>query len=240
MNKKAISILILALAGIIMILHIPLTTRQGINYEVRSIKIPLYLKVLDFYDRDFNYRQLARRIIQGRRSDTDKIMALFEWTTRNIALQPKELPVVDDHVWHIIVRGYGTGDQFSDVFATLCNYAGYKAMFLRLGNPAGNSKISVALLKLKGKWRIFDPRTGCYFVNKAREFATREDILKGEWQVRLLPGPKKADIPDYGAYFTQLSQADLEETQRFSRPNLQSPFNRLAYALKKIFTGKRK
>ena len=126
MKSKKIKpiVIVLLLVSLVFLLNVQVTTRQGINYKVTSIKIPLYLKLLDFFDRHYNYISLVSRITHGCINKETKILALFNWCYANIKDQPETLPVVDDHVWHIIIRGYGAGEQSSDVFTTLCNYAG--------------------------------------------------------------------------------------------------------------------
>ena len=44
-----------------------------------------------------------------------KTLKIFIWTHKNIRKAPEGLPVIDDHVWHTIIRGYGINDQSSDV-----------------------------------------------------------------------------------------------------------------------------
>ena len=70
-------------------------------------------------------------------------MEIFIWTCENIRKQPDGLPVIDDHVWHIIIRGYGEPDQSSDVFTTLCNYAGIRA-FYALASYAGSKNLTTS------------------------------------------------------------------------------------------------
>ena len=80
-----ISFLIICLsAGLLLILNIPVTSQQGVNYVVRTIKMPLYIKIIEFLDRDYHYKELAEEICQGCGSDKDKVLALFEWTHQNI------------------------------------------------------------------------------------------------------------------------------------------------------------
>jgi hypothetical protein len=58
MNKVYLKLLSIAIAFIlsICILNISVTTRQGVNYQVREIKFPLYLKILDFVDRHYKQK----------------------------------------------------------------------------------------------------------------------------------------------------------------------------------------
>lgn len=171
-------IVIVAVLGI---LNIKVTTRQGIDYDVRTISIPLYLKVIDFVDRHYNYGQLVRRIIGGTQEEEKKVMRIFSWTYSNIKKQPGELPVIDDHVWHIIVRGYGVADQFQDVFTTLCNFAGVEAFFMPVQERGGTKKVPLSFVKVNGKWRVFDVYRGSYFKNRAGALADIEELRAGQW-----------------------------------------------------------
>ncbi|PIQ89649.1 MAG: hypothetical protein COV72_02205 [Candidatus Omnitrophica bacterium CG11_big_fil_rev_8_21_14_0_20_42_13] len=219
-------------SGLFLVLNIKVTTRQGIDYKVSVIEIPLYLKILNFYDRHFNYKWLVERIIKDKPAEADKIMALFSWVNEHIKTQPRELPVIDDHVWHIIVRGYGEGDQPSDVFTTFCNYAGFDAFFYRLGNKDRTRRITVSLVKIKDKWYVFEPRSGAYFIAKNGRFASIEEISAGNWQVRRLK-EDSFDETDYGNYFSQIADIDSKSIHRFSRANIQSPLKRFIYGIKK-------
>ena len=113
----------------------PATTRQGIDFRQRTILQPLYLKAMDFISRDGHYRLLAREIVQGAATDEARALQIYAWTRDHIRPVPPGLPVVDDHIWHIIIRGYGTDDQVNDVFTTLCAYAGLSAFWDWLSTP---------------------------------------------------------------------------------------------------------
>ncbi|KPK41113.1 MAG: hypothetical protein AMJ78_06415 [Omnitrophica WOR_2 bacterium SM23_29] len=223
--------IILTLVAGLFILNIEVTTRQGINYKVHTLKMPLYLKILDFYDRHYNYKLLAHRITKGRTTEDEKVMAIFRWTIENISKQPRELKTVDDHVWHIIVRGYGTLDQFSDAFTTLCNYAGIDALFLRLLNKDGTSKFTFSFVRINKRWRVFDPYNGTYFVTEGGSLASIEEIANGNWIEKNIPDFKKPNRK-YSDYFDGISTIDFEEAHKTARANIQSPINRLIYGIK--------
>lgn len=230
--KKIFLISFLGLVCVIAFLNIQVTTRQGINYKVSTLKMPLYLKAIDFYDRNFNYKWLAQKITKDKNSDRDKVMAIFEWTTKNILQQPKELPVVDDHVWHIIVRGYGTGDQFSDVFTTLCNYAGFEAFFYRLANKEGSRRITFSFVRICDKWHIFEPAAGIYFLNYSGAFVPVADMAQKNWTPVCIGGALEPE-KDYTDYFREISLIDFAKIHRYSRANIQSPINRFIYGIRK-------
>ena len=228
--KRVLIILLIGIfiiTGLLVIVNIEVTTRQGINYQWHTIEIPLYLKILDFFDRHYNYRWLVNRIINNKDSDETKVLKIFHWTCENIKHQPKELPAIDDHVWHIIVRGYGARDQISDVFTTLCNYAGVDAYFGWVYTADRTKRILLSFVKIGERWCIFDPFNGSYFKNKDDKFADIEEIKSGSsWSIENLG--RKSDI-DYPAYFDNLPPI---KDAGLTRANTQSPLNRLLFELK--------
>lgn len=198
------------------------TTKQGVDGRVQAIRIPLYLKILDFYDRHFNYKWLAARIIQDTHGDYEKAMKLFLWTHANIRKAPEGYPIIDDHVWHIIVRGYGVADQSSDVFSTLCNYAGLDAFFMLVGPR----RFPLSFVKLQNKWCIFDPCHGTYFEDSKGDIADIDTLRGASWRAKYLN--EKPDL-DYAELFRSLPSIDR---MGLTRANVQSPINRLLFEIK--------
>ncbi len=227
---KRIILIISISIGILYILNIKVTTQQGINYEVQTIEIPLYLKLLDFFDRHYNYKWTIDRIIGNSRIDKEKVLKIFEWTYKNIKKSPEGYPIMDDHVWHIIVRGYGVADQSSDVFTTLCNYAGVDAYFSMVYSEDRSSRIPLSFVKIGEVWTIFDPYRGVYFKNRRGELASIEQIVNGDWLTENVDKFQKSDI-DYTFYFKNL--LPIQEIG-LQRANVQSPINRLRYEIKKL------
>ncbi len=230
---------ILFILASVFILNIEVTTRQGVDNTVSTLKIPLYLKILDFYDRHFNYKWLAYKITVGKTTEEDKVIAIFNWTIENIHHQPPELKTVDDHVWHIIVRGYGEHDQFSDVFTTLCNYAGIDAFFMRFFNENRTSQIPFAVVKMKEKWYLFDPYNGASFVTKNGSLASVEDIAKQDWSVKIAREDFNKTKVRYADYFSEILSIDFERSHKWSRANIQSPINRFFYGIFKRYLTNR-
>ena len=89
------------------LLNMKVTTGQGINYKVSRMELPLYLKLLNFYDRHFSYKWLTKRITGHLETKEEKIFRLFQWTHETIRPQPESLPIMDDHVWNVSHCGSG-------------------------------------------------------------------------------------------------------------------------------------
>lgn len=218
-------IVLLAFAGLGLILSLPVTTRQGINYTVTTQRIPLSLKLLAFLHRHEEYRHLARALT-GRLPDRDaKIMALFDWTREHIRPYPKGYPIVDDHVWNTIVRGYGTPDQVADVFATLCVTAGIPAHFEFITIPGTNRSIGIAFARLSGGgFGIFDPAHGVAVRHPDGRLATVEEVRADPSIVeRAAPGLEWSGAP-YVRYFERLPGVSRK---RFSKTTEQVPLLRV-------------
>ncbi|MDD4910402.1 MAG: hypothetical protein PHR44_07000 [Candidatus Omnitrophica bacterium] len=228
MRKYKSKLIILTAFSIILIclfifLNIKVGSKQGINGEVKLIKVPLYLKILDFYDRHYNYKWLADRVAGDAYSDKEKALRLFEWTYNNILKVPEGLPVIDDHVWHIIVRGYGASDQASDVFTTLCNYLNLDAFFMGVGPR----RIALSFVKLDNKWRVFDPYRGVYFKDGNGNIADIDTLKSLDCNIVYL---KELPGLDYSELFRNFP---YPESVGFTRANIQSPMNRLKYQIQK-------
>lgn len=221
-------VIIFMVTIVILVLNINATTQKGINYQWRSIKLPLYLKILDFFDRHYNYRQLVKSIIADAKTDEERVMKIFEWTYKNLKKSPDGFPVVDDHVWYIIVRGYGESDQLCDVFTTLCNYADIEAFYLLVSTADRKKRIPLGFVKLSRKWYIFDPYRGVYF-KKPEGGLADIDFIKSNNSWIIETKGSESNI-DYSIYFQSLP---MIKKNVLNRANIQSPFNRIIFGFKK-------
>lgn len=230
--KKALSIILVTafgLAALLVVLNIPVNIKRGVNFQVTCVRLPLYLKILDFMDRHYNYKLLLNDIIDADDNPHDRVMKIFNWTGENIRQQPQSLPVVDDHAWYIIIRGYGTNDQSNDVFTTLCNYAGIDAFFDFIYSKDKGNVLPLSFAKLNNSWSVFDSYNGVYFINKKGGLACLEDIKKKDWTVFNNTEIIKHNF-DYIKYLENLpSIRDIG----LKRANIQSPRRRLIFQLRK-------
>ena len=191
--------------GLYLILNLPMTSKQGIDYSVRTIRTPLYIKLIGFLARDYNYSQKVKLITEGCSSDVEKVMAIFDWTRSNIRKDiPNGWPIIDDHVWNIIVRGYGRHDQSADVFSTLCTYAGFPAVMYILQSEDSKFKICISAVYFKGNWRLMDSFNGVHFRNDKGEIASIDDINTHPDLVKIAINNKSMDMDrliwEFGTY----------------------------------------
>lgn len=228
-------IIFILISGLVVLLNQEVITRQGVDFKVREIKIPLYLKIFNFINRHYSYKDLAKRITKNKQSKEEKVMAIFDWTYENIRRQPKELQVIDDHVWNIIIRGYGLDDQFNDVFATLCNYAGIKAYYSFVLNENKNSSIPLSFVEIKGEWFVFDPYNGNFLKDNTGKLLSIGQFKIGE--DNFLGCQKNGENFDYSAYVIDLPNHPIP---RKNKADLQFPPNRLFYQINKLMTQQKK
>jgi hypothetical protein len=213
-----------------LLLNIQVIRHQGVNFQQRIIKLPLYLKMLDFFDRHYNYKYLVKSILADVKTEQERVIKLFEWTYGNLKKVPDGFPIVDDHIWYTIVRGYGVTDQFSDVFTTLCNYAGVDAFFDWVTAKNSDHRIVLSFVKIDGRWNVFDPYNGVYFKNKKNALADIQDIKSGNWILEKIGNYISAGI-NYDVYFKNIP--DIKELG-LTRANVQSPINRLRFEIMKL------
>ena len=161
--------------SVISILNVGVSTKQGVNYRVHEIKMPLYLKTLDFIDRHYNYKNLVSNILGDTKDDNTKTVKILNWVNANVRKNPKELPVIDDHPLNILIRGYGVQDQFEDIFTILCTYAGMEAFFKMFKNNSGEIYY-MSFVKIDGRWCPLSAFNRVYAA-KGSVIASVDDIL---------------------------------------------------------------
>jgi len=116
------------------------TTRSDINYQVSTRRLTLFEKTVDFVSRDLQGRRMAREIAGDAADPETRLVEIFAWTVTHVQPTPQGFPIVDDHVLHTIIRGYGTPDQQAEVLALLANSSGYLSTGMHLqvlGSRAG-------------------------------------------------------------------------------------------------------
>ncbi|MBI2027743.1 MAG: transglutaminase domain-containing protein [Deltaproteobacteria bacterium] len=175
-KKILIGLLVVAaLVLCIKLLCVEVTYMQGVDGIVTTRSLPLYLKLDSFLNRHFHYRYLASQITKNIESREEKIKVLMKWTRNNIKPQPQELPVIDDHPLHIIIRGYGVDEQVEDIFTLLCNYAGIPAYMATLKTIEPEKQRTFSFVYFEKQWRIVHAANQKIFL-KNNSWATLKDF----------------------------------------------------------------
>ena len=237
--RKAV-VMIVLLVALFLFANINSTTTMGINGQVTEYKIPLYLKVLNFYDRHFNYQHLAREITKNAKSEKDVALSLALWVVQNIKKVPVGVEIVDNHPWTIVERRLGGSDQFSDILSVLLVYAGVDAFFRNIETrpQPGGGRYPLTFFLIDGAWSVIDPYQGFYFVNDRGAFASLADLKKGDWKavgVEHQAVFRESLSTFYSGLFSQLpSREEIDRTniyERGGRANTQSPIHRFLFQL---------
>ena len=202
----------------------------GVNHVVSTQPLPLWAKATDFIDRDVNLATAARSILGGVSGEQAKAAAALAWTRANIRAVPDGFPVVGDHVWHIMVRGYGRDDQRAEVFTTLLAYDGIPAYWMVVGTPPQSATLSYA--RIDGLWRVYDVSNGVVFKNAGGELATPDEISGNHDVVRGSVTGVIAEVDDYVAAFDGYTAPQAPEVMR---ADLRMPGRRLWYEARKLF-----
>lgn len=213
---------------VVSVANLEVTTRQGVNFEVSTHQLPLYVKALEFIDRSVQYQQIADEVTRSAVSDEDRALKVFDWTRRQIRRTPDGWPIVDDHILHIIIRGHGVNDQQADVFATLTTYAGVPAFWGKVGHDRAGVILSFAYIE--GQWRVFDVFNGVVFRNPTGGLATMADLKN---RPNLVPASMRSGAVEEGvAYRDILTRALMPAVPDPLRAELQMPSTRLWHEMK--------
>jgi len=236
-TKISISVIsvLLIFAGIVMNLEVSI--RQGSGGHYRTIKMPLYVKWTEFLARHYEYARIAKEVTSPYKTDEEKALAIFKWTRANIKDVPKNMPLTDDHILNIIIRGYGVPEQFQDVFTTLCTYSNIPAFWRRIYDNEHKVKYGLSFVRLNGKWRVFDAYYGIYFRTNGGDIASVDDIVKDS---SLIKGKGIDTISimgvPYDEFYHNLKPITIPMT---SRAEKQMPLKRILFELKKLIRAEK-
>ena len=218
-----------AIAGLVAIAMVPVETKQGVDFSVNTYTLPLYAKTLDFVQRDSSYARLVDRIVDEDAPAQSRALAIFDWTRKNIRDTPTGFPIVDDHVFHIIIRGYGESDQKTDVFTTLATYAGIPA-FWTLTQPPSPALI-LSFIWIDRRWRVFDVENGIVFRNRSGALASAEELARDPSLVELVAANRMHRGKPYSSYFAGFRPSEPPD---LLRAELQMLWPRASHRLKRL------
>ena len=206
--------------------HWPVTTSVGIDYQVSRKRLRLYEKGIQILDRHLQACRLAREITQGAESDEEKLTRIFNWVSERIRPTPQGFPVVDDHLWNVVIRGYGASDQKTEVFALLASYSGFPSTTLGLRIPESVWTLDLAMVRLtleEEKVVPFDVCNGVLFKGSEGRLLSLKEIGRDPGRgAAVSTGPRFHGLP-YQAYLCRLN--GLQPS--FLRMEYQKPWPRL-------------
>lgn len=178
----------------------PVAMKAGVNFHVTVRRVPLAVKVMTFLVRDYEYYRLATEITRGCTTDAARASAICAWTQQHIRPTPREWPVIDDHIYHIIIRGYGEADQAADVFTTLTAYAGVPAFWKIVRARAGEGKIVLSFARIDGRWTVWDIRRVGGFRNVRGDLAELTELRTAPELAERILGRVALGGQDYRVY----------------------------------------
>ena len=228
-RRRAALVLILMIAAGAVVASLPAHRKIGVNFVVTDHTLPLWIKAVDFVDRDLNLAQTARQVLSGAESDEARTMAALEWTRAHVKDQPAGLPIVDDHVWHVVVRGYGEPDQQADVFTTLLVYEGVPAYWMLIGTLP--DELPLSYVRLQDRWRVFDAGRGIAFRTEAGALATPEDLVR---DTSLVERSARGRVEDEARYLEYFRGYRVPQPPDVLRADLQMPGRRTLHEMKRL------
>jgi hypothetical protein len=93
-------------------------------------------------------------------SDVDLARALFDWTVRNIQLDPPAGSGFVHQPWQVLLYGHGTAEQRAWVFAELCRQRQLDVVMLAIKREGESPRWWLPALVSEGKLYLFDAALG--------------------------------------------------------------------------------
>lgn len=219
----------LILGSLLGLLALPATTRQGVDFKVTTRRIPWVIKAMEFVVRDYEYRDLAARLTQGLAAEETKAEALLRWTHDHIRPVPPGWPIVDDHISHTIIRGYGEEDQMADLFTTLAAYSRIRSFWKITRDPQGPESLVLSFAKIDGRWTVWDVAGGVSFRDAAGRLLSVEELVKNPELLQLTEAKAPHRANRYFLVHAGLVRFEVPETLRTEK---QMPIRRVLFELR--------
>ncbi|MDE3102003.1 MAG: hypothetical protein KGJ98_07165 [Chloroflexota bacterium] len=213
----AVGVLVLVVAVALQ----PSTTEVYVDFQPRPVTQPLYAKLLAFIDRDVQMRELSDRIVGDATEPEEKALRILHWTAANIRPTPPGMPIVDDHPYFIVVRGYGQADQATDVFANLAAYQGMTGGLVYSKRSDGRNYYALAVIRIDGADRVFDVREDRALRAPDGRLATLDELRADPSMLEGLPAPAAANGATYPVLIRTLESGTIR------RPSNQMPLSRI-------------
>jgi hypothetical protein len=128
--------------------------------------------------------KLARKIVQGKKTEQDKAIAIYDWLTENIAYDVSALDNGDLSYKtpdSIVLRRKGVCSGFAELFHLFCQEAGLESKIILGRSRADDQGLPAVLrdspvnhawnaVKIAGVWKLVDPTWGAGHINAERKF----------------------------------------------------------------------
>ena len=169
----------------ILIAQVDTERKISINYEVWVYKIPVYLKLLDFMNRHYNYKHLADNINNKNSTDKDKIINTTNWVISNIKKinLNQDIDIVDHHPLTIVERRLGIDEQFSDILSVLLVYSNIDSFFTLIKLDNVDDYYPLTFFKIYDYWSIVDPQNGIFFLDEKNNFINIDNLKKQKFNL---------------------------------------------------------
>ncbi|MDC0937294.1 transglutaminase domain-containing protein, partial [Pirellulales bacterium] len=111
-------------------------------------------------------------------TDREIVANLFDWTVRNIQLEPADAIPYIRQPWQALLYGRGTAEHRAWVFVELCRQEPLPAALLAVKPTVDDpSEFWTAAVYVDNAWRLFDPRLGLPLLGETGDAASLQEIV---------------------------------------------------------------
>ena len=214
--------------AVILVGMIPTVSKQGVNEALVLHRIPLWQKAANFYLRHVEFERWAKEAAGGETDPQRRVLRLMDWTMKQVQHRPPEMPFVDDHISHIVLRHYGNDGQLAEVFTALTSYSGNEGRWEFYTPTGAKHRVALSFVRSEDGWWVFDLWNGGWFETPDGKIATIADFRQPDRLRRRGQAPEILDGTPYLDYYRDL---DRVFKRSFSRAPGQMPWHRLLMVL---------
>jgi hypothetical protein len=209
---------------LVLVAQIPATSLEGQDTTVKVHQLPLLEKIARFWIRHREFQRMAEEAAAGEKDARKRVLRLMEWTRKQVRPLPPGLPLIDDHISHIVLRHYGNEGQMAEVFTGLTTYTGNPGRWEWSVIPGGAEKIVLSFVQSDDGWWVFDVLHGAWFETQAGRIATVQDFAALDQLRPRGDAPETLGGQPYLRYFRAVHKV---WERSFSRAEEQMPWPRL-------------